>query len=101
MPVIRSIEEKPVVNENALARVTEKLPFKTLTESLDEYNAGVNDVARVVGDILNFGSSESTKLRAAQLAIEFRTLGEKKDDNRIVFNITGQNVTLNNLIVRE
>ena len=101
MPVVRSIDEKPPVNESALARVTEKLPYRSLEESLDECNAGVYDVARVVGDVLNFGCNESNKLRAAQLAIEFRNLGAKKNDNRIVFNLVGNNITLNNLIVQE
>lgn len=104
MPVIHTItenEKAPDVNNSALARMTEKLPYKSLEESLDENNAGVMDVARVIGDILNFGSSEGNKLRAAQLAIEFRSIGQKKNDNRIVFNITGQNITLNNLVVQE
>ena len=101
MPVIRAINEQPLVNESALARVTEKLPYRSLEESLDECNAGVHDVARVVGDVLNFGNNESNKLRAAQLAIEFRNLGSKKNDNRIVFNLIGNNITLNNLIVQE
>jgi len=103
MPVIHALKENdtPTVNEGALARLTEKLPFKSIEESLDENNAGVADVARVVGDILNFGGSEGNRLRAAQLAIEFRNIGAKKNDNRIVFNIVGNNVSLNNLIVQE
>jgi hypothetical protein len=101
MPVIRALDPNLTVNEKALARVTEKLPAKSIEESLDQYNAGITDVARVVGDVLNFGANESTKLRAAQLAIEFRNLGAKKNDNRIVFNLLGNNITLNNLIVQE
>jgi hypothetical protein len=101
MPVVRSIDQNQPVNERALARVTEKLPFKSIEECLDENNAGLHDVARVVGDVLNFGCNESNKLRAAQLAIEFRNIGEKKNENRIVFNLVGNNITLNNLIVQE
>lgn len=101
MPVIRAMNEVRLVNEKALARVTEQIPIKSIEEALDENNAGVIDVAKVVGDVLNFGSSESAKLRAAQLAIEFRGIGTKKEDNRIVFNLFGQNITLNNLIVQE
>ena len=88
------------VDLKAIARVTEQLPSKSIELALDEYNAGIPDVARTIGDILNCGSSESVKLKAAQLAIEFRSLGDKKNDNRIVFNLLG-NVTLNNLIVQE
>jgi hypothetical protein len=101
MPVIRAIDERNQVDQKALTHITEKLPYKSLEQSLDESNAGVPDVARVIGDILNYGCSESTKLRAAQLAIEFRSLGDKKNDNRIVFNLVGNNITLNNLIVQE
>jgi len=101
MPVIRAIDEKPNVDHNALARITEKLPLKSIEDALDENQAGIPDVARVVGSILNYGCSDSAKLNAARLAIEFRNLGAKNNDNRIVFNIIGNNVHLNNLIVQE
>jgi hypothetical protein len=102
MPVIRANpgEEIPVDNK-ALSRITEAVPFKSIEDSLDANCAGPHDVARVVGSILNFGENEHVKLKAAQLAIEFRNLGAKKNDNRIVFNIQGNNVTLNNLILQE
>lgn len=89
------------VDLKAIAKVTESLPHKSIELALDEYNAGIPDVARTIGEILNCGSSESAKLRAAQLAIEFRSLGNKANDNRIVFNLMGNNITLNNLIVQE
>lgn len=101
MPVIRAIDDSPTFNAEALARITERLPLKSIEDALDENNAGVPDVARVIGSVLNYGSSESSRLHAARLAIEFRNLGAKNNDNKIVFNITGQNVNLNNLIVRE
>ena len=103
MPVIRAIEnqEAPQVNETALARVLSDLKPQGIVECLDASGAAVPDVARVVGSILNFSASDALRLRAAQLAIEFRNLGEKKNDNRIVFNLQGNNITLNNLIVQE
>jgi len=103
MPVIRSIEtqETPTVNETALARVTSDLKPQGIEECLDSNGAAIPDVARVVGSILNFSSSDALRLRAAQLAIEFRNLGARKNDNRIVFNLQGNNITLNNLIVQE
>jgi hypothetical protein len=99
MPVIRAMEHP--VDLTALSRVTEKLPVKSIELALDENQAGVPDVARTIGELLNCGSSEHVKLRAAQLAIEFRALGDKKNDNRIIFNLMGNNITLNNLIVQE
>lgn len=103
MPVIRAIEnqETPAVNETALARVTENLKPQSIEECLDANSAGVPDIARVVGSILNFSASDALRLRAAQLAIEFRNIGVRKNDNRIVFNLQGNNITLNNLIVQE
>ena len=101
MPVLRPVVETPPDVE-AISRVVKDLPYKSLEDSLDQNCAGPHDVARVVGSILNFGESDGVKLKAAQLAIEFRNLGAKKNDNRIVFNLIGCNhVNLNNLIVQE
>lgn len=101
MPVIRAINDRPQIDLTALARVTEKLPVKSIESALDENGAGIHDVARVIGETLNCGMSEHSKLAAAKLAIEFRSFGDKKNDNKIVFNLIGNNITLNNLIVQE
>lgn len=102
MPVIRPVVETAPVDVGALSRITKDLPYKSLEDSLDQHCASPHDVARVVGSILNFGESDGVKLKAAQLAIEFRNLGSKKNDNKIVFNLVGcNNVNLNNLIVQE
>jgi hypothetical protein len=103
MPVVtfKQKEEPISVVPSVVAKVLEKLPPKSIEDALDECNAGVPDVARVIGEVLNFGQSDITKLRAAQLAIEVRSLGSKKNDNRIVFNLVGQNISVNNLIMQE
>jgi len=103
MPVLRAIQTQvKEIDLTAISSITEVLPVvKSIEDSLDDSNAGIPDVARVIGDVLNFGSSDITKLRAAQLALEFRSIGAKKNDNRIIFNIQGNNVTLNNLVIQE
>jgi hypothetical protein len=89
--------KKLEINEQAIDDFSEKLESLTLHKALIKERAGSKQIAQTVADIMHNGSSDSVRLRAAELAANLAGINSGKESSNINIVIQGENLQLNNL----
>lgn len=100
-----SNEKLLTAKENAvIAEVAkETKPRRSISTALDFHGASIDDMARTVAAVMSYGSSDTSRLRAVELAANLHGIYQKQEaveNQAIIFNISGLDGNINFLTPR-
>ncbi len=109
MPLLNRLDDEiqaPVAVKNVpqvAKQMAEKISSEVISvrQHLNSYGASVEDVARVIGTVMNFSMEDGNKLRAVQIACQLHGLDKGAEDkkNTIVFNLNGENIQVQSMLL--